>query len=97
LIGLVPFAFLAARNWKIAIYSLATSSLLLAFSFGLVGVRGFRQWVQLVQAGSSDITPSLMGNIRALNIQCGLVIASIALVLTIVCLYAVLRPWLFAG
>jgi hypothetical protein len=74
-----------------AIYCLATSSLLLALSFGLVGVRGFRQWVQLVQAPSSDITPSRMGNIRALSIHFGLVFASIALALTIVCFYIVLR------
>jgi len=34
-----------------------------------VGVLGFRQWAQLVQAPSSDITPTLMGNIRALNLN----------------------------
>jgi len=60
-------------------------------SLGLVGVQGFRQWVQLVQAPSSDITPSLMGNIRALNIHFGLLCAIIALALTIVCLYIVVR------
>jgi hypothetical protein len=91
LTGLLPFALMAARRWRMAIYCLATSSLLLALSFGLVGVRGFRQWVQLVQAPSSDITPSRMGNIRALSIHFGLVFASIALALTIVCFYIVLR------
>jgi hypothetical protein len=79
-----------------AIYSLATSSVLLVLSFGLVGVRGFRQWVQLVQAPSSDITPSLMGNIRALNIHFGLIFASIALALTIVCFCIVLHRGSFS-
>ena len=50
LTGLLPFGLLAARRWRMAIYSLATSSVLLILSFGLVGVQGFRQWVQLVQA-----------------------------------------------
>jgi hypothetical protein len=96
LIGLLPFALLAARRWRMAIYSLATSSVLLVLSFGLVGVRGFRQWVQLVQAPSSDITPSLMGNIRALNIHFGLIFASIALALTIVCFCIVLHRGSFS-
>jgi hypothetical protein len=56
-----------------------------------VGVTGFHQWVQLVQGPSSDITPSLMGNIRALSISFGLVFAVIALASTIVCFYIVLR------
>jgi hypothetical protein len=96
LIGLLPFALLAARRWRMAIYSMATGSLLLVLSFGLVGVRGFRQWVQLVQAPSSDITPSLMGNIRALNIHFGLVFAGIALAVTIVCFFIVLRHGSFS-
>jgi hypothetical protein len=91
LTGLLPFALLAARRWRMAMYSVATSSILLALSFGLVGVKGFSQLIQLVQAPSSDITPSLMGNIRALNIHFGLVFAGIALVLTIVCFGIVLR------
>ena len=96
LTGLLPFGLLAARRWRMAIYSLATSSVLLILSFGLVGVQGFRQWVQLVQAPSSDITPSLMGNIRALNIHFGPVFASIALALTIVCFYMALRHGSFS-
>jgi nitrate reductase NapE component len=96
LMGLLPLALLAARRWRMAIYSLATSSVLLVLSFGLVGVRGFRQWVQLVQAPSSDITPSLMGNIRALNIHFGLIFASIALALTIVCFCIVLHRGSFS-
>jgi hypothetical protein len=91
LTGLLPFALLAARRWSMAMYSLATGSVLLALSFGLVGIQGFRQWVQLVRAPSSDITPSLMGNIRALDIHFGLVFAAIALLLTVVCLSIVLR------
>ena len=96
LMWLLPLALLAARRWRMAIYSLATSSVLLVLSFGLVGVRGFRQWVQLVQAPSSDITPSLMGNIRALNIHFGLIFASIALALTIVCFCIVLHRGSFS-
>jgi len=91
LTGLLPFALLAARKWRMAIYSLATSFALLALSFGLVGMRGFRQWVQLVQAPSYDITPSLMGNIRALGLHFGPVLAALALLLTIVCFCIVLR------
>jgi hypothetical protein len=91
LMGLLPFALMASRKWRMALYSLATGAILLALSFALVGARGFRQWIQLVQAPSSDITPYLMGNIRALNIHFGLIFAGVALVLTIGCLYMVLR------
>jgi hypothetical protein len=96
LIGLLPFGLMAARRWSMAICCLMTSSALLALSFGLVGLRGFRQWVLLVQAPSSDITPSLMGNIRALSIHFGLVFAAIALAVTFVCVYIVLRHGSFA-
>jgi hypothetical protein len=96
LIALLPFGLMAARRWRMAICCLATSSAFLAVSFGLVGVRGFRQWVQLVQAPSSDITPSLMGNIRALNIHFGPAFAAIALALTMVCLCIVLRHGSFS-
>jgi Glycosyltransferase family 87 len=91
LIALLPFGLMAACRWRMAICCLATSSALLGLSFGLVGVTGFHQWVQLVQASSSDITPSLMGNIRALSIHFGLVFAAIALALTMVSFYLALR------
>jgi hypothetical protein len=91
LMALLPFGLMAARRWRMAACCLATSSALLALSFGLVGVGGFHQWMELVQAPSSDITPSLMGNIRALSIHFGPVFGAIALALTIVCFYVVLR------
>jgi hypothetical protein len=91
LTGLLPFALMTGGRWKMALYALATSSLLLAVSFVLVGAQGFRQWVELVQAPSSDITPSVMGNIRALNIHFGPVAAAGALLVTIVCCYFVAR------
>jgi hypothetical protein len=90
LTGLLPVALFARRR-EMALYDLAAGAVVLTLSLGLVGVQGFRQWVQLVQAPSSDITPSLMGNIRALNIHFGLLCAIIALALTIVCLYIVVR------
>jgi hypothetical protein len=96
LIGLLPFGLMAARRWRMAVCCLATSSGLLVLSLGLVGVSGFHQWLQLVQAPSSDITPSLMGNIRALRMHFGLVFAAIALALTIVCFYLVLRHGSFS-
>jgi hypothetical protein len=96
LIALLPFGLIAARRWRMAICCLATSAALLTLSFGLVGLRGFAQWLQLVQAPSSDITPSLMGNIRALSIHFGLVFAAIALALTIVSFYIVLRHGSFS-
>jgi hypothetical protein len=74
-----------------ALYDLAVSSLLLVSSFGLVGLKGFHQWLDLVQAPSSDITPELMGNIRALAIHLGPVAGAIALGVTLVCCYFVAR------
>jgi len=91
LTGLLPFALMTARRWKMALYALATGSLLLAVSFVLVGAHGFRQWIELVQSPSSDITPSVMGNIRALNIHFGPAVAIPALLVTIVCCYFVAR------
>jgi len=91
LTGLLPFALMTAGRWQMALYALATSSLLLAASFVLVGVQGFRQWVELVQAPSSDITPYVMGNIRALNIHFGPVAAAGAMLVIIVCCYFVAR------
>jgi hypothetical protein len=91
LTGLLPFALMAAHRWTMGIYSLATSCVLLALSFCLVGARGFHEWVELVQAPSSDITPSLMGNIRALSMQYGMAFAVIALLLAVMGLYLALR------
>jgi len=88
---IIPFALMAAGRWRMAFFDLATSSLLLALSFALVGVKGFRQWVVLVQAPSSDITPSVMGNIRALSLHFGLAPSAIALLVIIVCCYFVVR------
>jgi hypothetical protein len=96
LTGLLPFALMAAHRWTMGIFSLATSCALLALSFCLVGMRGFHQWLELVQAPSSDITPSFMGNIRALSMHFGMVCAVIALLLTILCLYLALRHGSFA-
>lgn len=91
LTGLLPFALMAAGRWRMGLYDLATTSLLLALSVGLVGKQGFRQWVNLVQAPSSDITPAVMGNIRALDLSFGMAAAAIALLITIVCCYFVAR------
>lgn len=91
LTGLLPFALMTARRWRIALCNLVTASFLLALSFALVGVRGFRQWVALVQAPSSDITPSVMGNLRALDIHFGPAVAAMALLVTIVSCYFVVR------
>ena len=96
LTGLLPFALFAAGRRTTAIYDVATSSVLLAVSFGLVGVRGLRNWIQLVRAPSSDITPEFMGNIRALHLHFGLPIAATDLVLTIACFCLVLRAGSFA-
>lgn len=96
LIWLLPLALLSARRWRMAAYSLGVSFGLMALSFGLVGLAGFRQWLVLVQAPSSDIKPFEMGNIRALNIYCGPWVAAIAIVLTIACFYTVLRQGAFS-
>lgn len=96
LIWLLPLALLSARRWRMAAYSLGVSSGLMALSFGLVGLAGFRRWLVLVQAPSSDIKPFEMGNIRALNIYCGPWVAAIAIALTIICFYTVLRHGAFS-
>ncbi len=90
LIWVIPIALMAARRWRMAAACVATSSALLAVSFGAVGLSGFRQWIQIVQTPSSDIHVSEMGNIRGLDFHGGLTIASIALALTVLCLIVVL-------
>lgn len=96
LTGLLPFALMAGHRWTMGIYSLATSCVLLALSFCLVGMRGFHEWVDLVQAPSSDITPSYMGNIRAVSMHFGMAFAVIALLLAILCVYLALRHGSFS-
>jgi hypothetical protein len=87
---LLPFA-LVAQRCRMAMYDIAVSLFVLGASIRLVGAAGFRQWVDLVQAPSSDITPLLMGNLRALGLQFGGQFVVIALLLTAICLYVVLR------
>jgi len=96
LIWLLPLALLSARRWRMAAYSVGVGSGLMALSFGLVGPAGFRQWLALVRAPSSDIKPFEMGNIRALDIHYGLWVAAIAIALTIICFYTVLRHGAFS-
>jgi hypothetical protein len=85
LIWLLPLALLAGRRFRMAAYSMVTGSALLALSFGAVGMAGMRQWAVLLQSSSTDIKPFDMGNIRALTLSGGTLLAASAVGLLVVC------------
>jgi hypothetical protein len=79
----IPLALIAARRWRaLAAFSAAGAALCL-FSLMLVGVEGFRSWIVLLRAPTTDTALNLMGNVRALGIHFGMLAAISAAVLTV--------------
>ena len=91
LIWAMPLALMAGRKWKMAWSFLAVAVMLAALSFASVGMHGVEQWLELVRAPSSDITPAQMGNLRAVFLHGGSIIGGTALTLSLGCFVAVLR------
>ena len=91
LIWLLPLALIAERRWKMLSSFAATCCGLALVSLAAVGPDGIRQWIKLVQDPSSDISPPIMGNIRALGLHFGPIAGGVAVSLVVVCLWLVLR------
>jgi hypothetical protein len=91
LIWLLPLALIAERRWKMLFSFVAMGCGLALVSLAAVGPDGIRQWITLVQDPSSDISPPIMGNIRALGLHFGPIASGVAVGLVVVCLWLVLR------
>jgi len=71
LILAIPIALAFARKWRALGVFLLSGGMLALLSFALVGSRGVLQWLELLQAPSTDSVPMLMGNTRALGLHFG--------------------------
>jgi hypothetical protein len=91
LIWAIPLALMAGRKWKMAWSFLGVAAMLAVLSFASVGMHGVEQWLNLVRAPSTDITPARMGNLRALFLYGGPIIGGVAFTLSLGCFVAVLR------
>jgi hypothetical protein len=91
LIWTIPIALVAAKRWKALSAFLGTGGALALLSLALVGRHGVTQWLKLLQAPTTDVTPWLMGNVRALGLQFGLIAGLAAAGGTLVCLLIVLK------
>jgi hypothetical protein len=91
LIWAVPLALAAGRKWKTLYAFAVTGTLLALFSFTLVGFRGVKDWVGLLQESSTDAVPLLMLNLRALGLYCGAPVALLAAAVATISFGAVLK------
>jgi hypothetical protein len=91
LIWAIPIALVAARRWKAVCAFFVTGGVLGLISFALVGPRGVIQWLDLLQASTTDNAPLLMGNVRALGLHFGLIAGLAAAAAALVCFLIVLK------
>src|SRR5262249_16909484 len=68
-----------------------TAGVLALISFAMVGSRGLLQWLNLLQARTTDDSPLLMGNVRALGLHFGGFAGTAAAAAALVCLAIVLK------
>jgi hypothetical protein len=71
LLVLVPLLFLAERKREALRAFLLSGAALAAISVAIVGPAGVRQFIDLLQAPTTDYYPSYMGNIRAVSMNFG--------------------------
>jgi hypothetical protein len=91
LIWAIPIALLAAKRWKALYAYFATGAVLGLISLAMVGTRGMRQWLDLLQAPTTDSTPMLMGNVRALGLHFGSSAVVGAAVAALICFLILLK------
>jgi len=87
----VPFALIAGKKWKALCSFMFTAGALALVSFTIVGIRGIRNWAELLRAPSTDAVPLLMGNLRALGLHCGTAAAFAAASWALACFVIALR------
>lgn len=81
-----PLVWVVQRRWRAAGAFLAAGTALALLSFLAVGWPGFREWIALLRAPTTDIAPDLMGNIRAVALHFGTPAGLIAGAVVIACL-----------
>jgi hypothetical protein len=71
LIVLMPLLLLLHRKHRALLSFLATGMALAAMSVALVGIHGIAEWLELLNAPTTDYHPEVMGTVRALGLQFG--------------------------
>ncbi len=87
----MPLAALAAGKRRMFASSAITGGVLAAVSFLAVGPAGVRQWLNLLEAPSTDFLPHIMGNARALGLNLGAAAGVASVAGALACLAVVLR------
>lgn len=91
LIVAVPLVILAGKRWKALWAFLATGAFLALASLAMVGTQGIKQWLDLLQAPTTDYAPMLMGNLRALGLHLGWFTAVAATAAALICFVVILK------
>lgn len=86
----LPLLMLVQKKTRMLAAFLGLSACLAAFSLVTVGPAGLRAWVSLLQDPSSDIVPSIMGNVRGLALHSGPAAGVLAATLVLVCFGVIL-------
>lgn len=85
LIWAVPLALLFGKKRKALCFFLTVAAILGLASFALVGPAGFGDWINLLQADTTDVLPEHMANIRAIALRFGKIPGLILGILNVLC------------
>jgi hypothetical protein len=91
LIWALPLALLAAGKWRMLRAFAGAGAALALASFAAVGPGGVRDWIELLQAPSTDYRPETMANVRALAIHFGTPAGVAATLFVLACAAIILR------
>jgi hypothetical protein len=69
---LLPIAMIAARKWRMLGAFLSTGAALLLVSFAMVGMQGFREWLDPLRSPTTDFGVAGMGNLRSIGLNLGI-------------------------
>jgi hypothetical protein len=69
---LLPIAIIAARKWRMLGAFLSMGAALSLVSFAMVGMQGFREWLDLLRSPTTDFGVAGMGNLRSIGLNLGI-------------------------
>lgn len=69
---LLPIAMIAARKWRMLGAFLSMGAALSLVSFAMVGMQGFREWLDLLRSPTTDFGVAGMGNLRSIGLNLGI-------------------------